>query len=62
MQYPALFPLPYTGVYDEQTVRAVRRLQQSAGLRTTGLLDADTWNALAHLYSHVGLRSEDFLD
>lgn len=62
MQYPDLLPLPYTGVYDEQTVRAVRRLQQSAGLRTTGLLDADTWNALAHLYSHVGLRSEDFLD
>lgn len=62
MQYPDLLPIPYTGVFDEPTERAVRRLQQSAGLRTTGRLDADTWNALAHLYSHVGLRSEDFLD
>ncbi|MBS6546895.1 MAG: peptidoglycan-binding protein [Clostridiaceae bacterium] len=61
-QYPALLPIPYTGIYDDATERAIRQLQQSCGLPVTGRLNADTWNTLAHLYSHIGLRSEDFLD
>ena len=61
-QYPALLPLPYTGVYDAATERAVRRLQQNSGLPATGRLDAATWNALAYLYSHAGLRAENFLE
>lgn len=35
-----------SGVYGYETVRAVRRLQGSLGVRPSGVVDADIWSAL----------------
>lgn len=59
IEFPYLFDIPYSGVYDAPTERAVTLLQRNAGLPATGKLDAPTWNAISFLYSHVALNSID---
>lgn len=48
------FPdVPYTGVLDPETERAVLAFQLQSGLRPTGRIDKQTWKALALQYALV---------
>ena len=49
--YDGIGEVPQTGVYDEQTARAVREFQRVYGLPETGAVDRTTWNALADAYN-----------
>ena len=40
-----------SGVYDDDTVKAVKAFQETAGLSPTGKTDIRTWNALAGLFN-----------
>lgn len=59
IKFPEIAPISYTGIYDEQTERAIKILQNSSGLPSTGKLDASTWNAISFLYSNVANSLED---
>lgn len=41
-----------SGVYDEQTVDAVRVIQDLHALEQNGIVDRTTWNVLAQLYNN----------
>lgn len=44
-------PAPhFTGVYDEETIQTVSRIQRAGGLPVTGKTDLITWNHIAGLY------------
>ena len=49
--YDGLEGVPQSGVYDEETARAVRAFQAANGLAQTGGVDRATWNALAQAYN-----------
>lgn len=40
------------GIYDDNTMRAMREYQRAAGLKMTGETDKATWDALAPLYNY----------
>lgn len=40
------------GIYDDNTVRAVREYQRAAGLKMTGETDKATWDAIAPVYNY----------
>lgn len=39
------------GVYDEQTVEAVKQIQRISGIEETGNMDKRTWNAISGIYT-----------
>lgn len=45
--YDAVPDCPLTGVFDEETLRAVQPFQKLCGLPVTGGVDCQTWNMLA---------------
>ncbi len=45
-----LEPVPLNGVFDSQTVDAVRRFQEFYGLPVTGIVDNATWNMISKIY------------
>ncbi|WMJ77647.1 MULTISPECIES: peptidoglycan-binding protein [unclassified Sedimentibacter] len=47
---PAIPPFEPSGVYDENTRRAVQDFQGTQGMEPTGILDADTWNTIVEVY------------
>lgn len=49
--YEGLDNVPQTGIYDEETMRAVREFQRRHGLAETGEVDRATWDALATVYN-----------
>lgn len=49
--YDGLDGVPQSGVYDENTARAVRAFQAAHALPQTGGVDRATWNALADAYN-----------
>ena len=51
--YEGLDAVPQSGVYDEQTAAAVRRLQAVFGLPENGAVDRTTWNAIADAYNRT---------
>lgn len=46
-EYPDIPPVTITGVYNAETMRAVREFQKIAGLPQTGDVNRVTWNMLA---------------
>lgn len=51
--YSSVPPLDITGVYDEQTVRAVTAVQRSSGLPLTGEVDQATWDQIYNMYQGI---------
>ncbi len=49
--YEGLGDVPQTGIYDEETMEAVRSFQRRHGLPQTGEVDRTTWDALATTYN-----------
>ncbi len=45
-----LEPVPLNGVFDSQTVDAVKRFQAFYGLPATGIVDNATWNMISKIY------------
>lgn len=48
--YGNLTPIPLTGIFDEATQNALKRVQAFALLEQTGQLTPETWTILARLY------------
>ena len=49
--YEGFDDVPQTGIYDAQTMDAVRNFQRRHGLTETGEVDRATWDALATTYN-----------
>jgi len=49
--YEGLDDVPQTGIYDEETMKAVREFQRRHSLPETGEVDRATWDALATTYN-----------
>lgn len=70
--YPAIPKIyPVNGVYDQDTVNAVRKFQQVFGLTPDGIVGKATWYRIAYLYTAIaqlaeltseGVRLEDVTD
>ena len=50
-EFTNLLPVSLTGVYDEDTAQAVRRLQTIRDLKPDGRTDKTTWDALTDTYN-----------
>lgn len=48
---PNLYPIVINGIYDENTKKAISRIQQSAFLTENGIVDKETWNNVVNLYN-----------
>ena len=57
--YSELSDVIVTGIYDEQTVNAIRTFQKKSGLPVDGNVGLLTWNALADQYNILFSRTTD---
>jgi len=48
-----LEPVRIDGVFDENTLSAVRRFQEFYGLPVTGIVDSATWNTISRIYTET---------
>ena len=48
-----LEPVVIDGVFDENTLSAVRRFQEFYGLPVTGIVDSATWNTISRIYTET---------
>ena len=53
-RYSNLPPVKKTGIYDEDTQRAVQQMQQLGGLEPNGKTDKATWDKIPRLYNIQG--------
>ncbi|MBQ6907055.1 MAG: peptidoglycan-binding protein [Clostridia bacterium] len=52
-EFDNLKNISVNGIYDSDTVNAVKILQEIAGLEATGIIDALTFNAMCRMYSSL---------
>ncbi len=52
-QFPTVPYSVLNGIYEEETARAVRALQELLGLPVTGVVDKATWDGISQLYREV---------
>ena len=46
-------PVDITGIYDEKSVNAVKKIQEISGTAPTGVVDKTTWNNISAIYNNL---------
>ena len=46
-------PVDITGIHDEKSINAVKKIQEISGTEKNGIVDKQTWNNISALYNFV---------